>query len=176
MKYTAKPLPPVNLPELRQVGKPLRRVDALGKCTGSTVYAGDIFLPNMLHGKIFRSSIPHGRIVRMDVSKARALPGVACVITAAELPQSVLVTDMPGQTGQKRRAGSDAHILAADIVRFIGDPIALVAAETQDAAERDLDQLEGTFERVPCFCDPLAATLARAPWWRISASATSTPR
>ena len=77
MKYTAKPLPPVSLPELRQVGKPLRRVDALGKCTGSTVYAGDIFLPNMLHSKVFRSSIPHGRIVRLDVSKARALPGVA---------------------------------------------------------------------------------------------------
>jgi CO/xanthine dehydrogenase Mo-binding subunit len=163
MKYTAKPLPPVNLPELRQVGKPLRRVDALGNCTGSTVYSGDIFLPNMLHGKIFRSSIPHGRILRLDVSKARALPGVACVMTAAELPQSVLVTDMPGQTGQKRRAGSDAHILAADIVRFIGDPIALVAAETQDTAERALKLIEVEYEPLPAVYDPLEAMRPGAP-------------
>ena len=163
MKYTAKSLPPVNLPELRQVGKPLRRVDALGKCTGSTVYAGDIFLPNMLHGKVFRSSIPHGRIVRLDVSKARALPGVACVITATDLPQSVLVTDMPGQTGQKRRAGSDAHILAGDIVRFIGDPVALVAAETQDIAERALKLIDVEYEPLPAVYDPIQAMQPGAP-------------
>jgi CO/xanthine dehydrogenase Mo-binding subunit len=163
MKYTAKPLPPVTLPELRQVGKPLRRVDALGKCTGSTVYAGDIFLPNMLHGKVFHSSIPHGRIVRLDVSKARALPGVACVITAAELPQSVLVTDMPGQTGQKRRAGSDAHILAGTMVRFIGDPISLVAAETQATAEQALQLIEVEYEAFPAVYDPLEALQPGAP-------------
>ena len=67
-KYTAKPLPPVDLPELRQVGKPLRRVDALGKAVGATVYAGDYTMPNMLHAKVFRSSEPSAKITKLDVS------------------------------------------------------------------------------------------------------------
>ena len=82
MKHEVKPLPPVDLPELRQVGKPLRRVDALGKAVGATVYAGDFSLPNMLHAKVFRSSEPAARIKRLDVSKAKGLPGVVCVLTA----------------------------------------------------------------------------------------------
>jgi hypothetical protein len=53
MRYRAKPLPPVDLPTLRQVGKPLRQVDALGKAVGATVYAGDYSMPNMLHAKVF---------------------------------------------------------------------------------------------------------------------------
>ena len=163
MKYTAKPLPPVELPELRQVGKPLRRVDALGKCVGATVYAGDIFIPNMLHARVLRSTIPSGRIKRLDVSKARALPGVACVITSQELPKSVLITDMPGQTGQKRRAGSDAQILASEIVRFIGDPLALVAAETLAIADKALKLIEVDFEPLPAVFDPLEAILPGAP-------------
>ena len=88
------------------------------------------------------SSQPSARIKQLDVSKARALPGVACVLTAEDLPDAKLVTDMPGQTGQKRRAGSDAPVLAADRVRFAGEPIALVAAETLDIAERALELIE----------------------------------
>ena len=90
MNYTPKPLPPVDLPELRQVGKPLRRVDALGKAVGATVYAGDFSTPNMLHGKVLRSSEPSARIVRLDVDQARALPGVACVLVASDLPNARL--------------------------------------------------------------------------------------
>ena len=71
MKVTPKPLPHVELPELRTVGKPLRRVDALSKTVGATVYAGDYYPTGLLHGKVFRSTIPHGRITRLDVSKAR---------------------------------------------------------------------------------------------------------
>ena len=108
MTVEVKPLPPVNLPELHTVGKPLRRVDALGKAVGATVYAGDFSMPHMLHAKVFRSTQPSARVRRLDVSKARVLDGVACVLTAADLPDAKLVTDMPGQTGQKRRAGSDA--------------------------------------------------------------------
>jgi CO/xanthine dehydrogenase Mo-binding subunit len=163
MKYTVKPLPPVHLPELRQVGKPLRRVDALGKSVGSTPYAGDLFLPHMLNAKVLRSSVPSARIKRLDVSRARALPGVVCVMTANDLPQSVLVTDIPGQTGQKRRAGSDAQILAADIVRFIGDPIALVAAESQEIAEKALQLIEVEYELLPTVFDPLEAMKPGAP-------------
>ena len=163
MKVNVKPLPPVNLPELRTVGKPLRRVDALGKAVGATVYAGDFSMPHMLHAKVFRSTQPSARVRRLDVSKARVLDGVACVLTAADLPDAKLVTDMPGQTGQKRRAGSDAPVLATDRVRFVGEPIALVAAETLAIAQRALELIEIDYEPLPGVFDPLASLQPGAP-------------
>ncbi len=163
MKYAAKPLPKVELPELRTVGKPIRRVDAMGKVVGDTVYAGDLFMPHMLHARVFRSSVPYARIKRLNVSRAQSLPGVVCVLTAVDLPQSVLVTDMPGQTGQKRRSGSDAHVLATDLVRFIGDPIALVAAETLAAADQALSLIEIEYEELPAVFDPIEAMQPGAP-------------
>ena len=163
MKITAKPLPSVELPELRQVGKPLRRVDALSKTVGATLYAGDYYPTNLLYGKVFRSTIPHGKIRRLDVSQARALEGVACVLTAGDLPRAVLVTDMPGQTGQKRRSGSDAQVLATDTVRFIGEPVALVAAETEALAEQALRLIEIEYDPLPAVFDPLEAMQPGAP-------------
>jgi len=163
MTIKIKPLPPVELPPLRQVGKPLRRVDALGKAVGATVYAGDFTMPNMLHAKVFRSTYPSARIKRLDVSSARALAGVACVLTAEDLPGAMLITDIPGQTGQKRRAGSDAPVLAADRVRFAGEPLALVAAETLDVAERALELIEVEYEPLPGVFDPREALKPGAP-------------
>ena len=98
MKYTAIPLPPVELPELRQVGKPLRRVDALGKAVGATVYGADYSMPNMLHAKVFRSSKPSARIKHLDVSKARALSGVVCVLTGEDVPGAKLTTATAADT------------------------------------------------------------------------------
>ncbi len=163
MTVTVKPLPPVELPELRQIGKPLRKVDALGKAVGTTVYAGDLSMPRMLHAKVFRSTQPHARIKRLDVSKARALPGVTCVLTGAELTDAKLVTDMPGQTGQKKRAGSDAPVLASTVVRHIGEPIALVAAETLEIAERALKLIEIDYEPLAGVYDPIEAMKPGAP-------------
>jgi CO/xanthine dehydrogenase Mo-binding subunit len=162
-KYTAKPLPPVDLPELRQVGKPLRRVDALGKAVGATVYSGDYSMPHMLHAKVFRSSQPSAQIKRLDTGKAQALPGVTCVLTAADLPDARLSTDMPGQTGQKQRKGSDAPVLAAERVRFKGEPIALVVAETLEIAERALELIEVEYEPLPGVFDPQEALRPGAP-------------
>jgi CO/xanthine dehydrogenase Mo-binding subunit len=161
--YTPKPLPPVDLPVLRQVGQPLRRVDALGKAVGHTPYAGDFAMPNMLHAKVLRSAVPSARITRLDASRARALPGVACVLTAAELPEAPLTSDMPGQTGQKRRARTDVSVLARDVVRFVGEPIALVAAETLELAEEALALIEIDYEPVPGVFDPLEAMKPGAP-------------
>jgi CO/xanthine dehydrogenase Mo-binding subunit len=163
MRCKAKPLPEVNLPELRQIGKPLRRVDALGKCVCTTNYSGDYFIPNMLHGKVFRSSKPHALIKRLDISKAKALAGVACVLTAEDMPTDVLVTDMPGQTGQKRRAGSDAPVLAKKLVRYVGEPIALVAAETLAIAEKALKMIEVDYEDLPAVYDVLESMKPEAP-------------
>jgi CO/xanthine dehydrogenase Mo-binding subunit len=163
MKYQAKPLPPVELPELRQVGKPLRRVDALGKAVGATVYGADYTMLNMLHAKVFRSSEPSARIKHLDISKARALPGVVCVLTGKDVPGAKLTTDMPGQTGKKARAGSDAPVLASDVVRFVGEPIALVAAQTLTIAERALDLIEIEYEPLPGVFDPIEAMKPGAP-------------
>jgi CO/xanthine dehydrogenase Mo-binding subunit len=154
MTVPIKPLPPVTLPDLKVIGKPLRRVDALGKAVGATVYAGDYAMPGMLHAKVFRSTEPSARILRLDVSRARALPGVVCVLTSGDLPNARLVTDMPGQTGQAQRKGSDAPVLAIDSVRFIGEPIALIAAETEAIAEQALRLIEIEYERTPGIFDP----------------------
>jgi len=162
-RYEPKSLPDVELPELRQVGKPLRRIDALGKTTGATVYAGDYARPNMLHGKVFRSTEASARIVRLDVSAAEALDGVACVLTAEDVPGAGLATDMPGQTGKQERRGTRAPVLASDRVRFYGEPIALVAADTEAIAERALELIEIEYERLPGVFDPVEALKPDAP-------------
>jgi CO/xanthine dehydrogenase Mo-binding subunit len=162
-RYEPKPLPPVQLPVLRQVGKPLRRVDAMGKALGTTVYAGDFSMPRMLHAKVFRSTQASARILRLDVSRARSLAGVVCVLTAADVPDAKLVTDIPGQTGQKLRAGSEVPVLAVDRVRFYGEPIALVAAETLEIAERALRLIDIEYEPLPGVHDPVEAMKPGAP-------------
>src|SRR3990167_11074491 len=72
--------------EYRAVGKPVRRIDAAGKVTGKTVYADDMKLPQMLHAKVLGSAYAHARIKSIDSTRARNHPGVAAVITAADLP------------------------------------------------------------------------------------------
>jgi len=163
MTVQVKPLPTVQLPELRQVGKPLRRVDAMGKAVGATVYAGDFSMPHMLHAKVFRSMQASARIKRLDVSRARSLAGVVCVLTAADVPNAKLVTDIPGQTGQKQRTGSEVSVLAVDRVRFYGEPIALIAAETLDIAERAMHLIEIEYEPLPGIYDPIEAMQPGAP-------------
>jgi len=163
MTAKGKALPRLDLPPFRQVGRPLRRVDALGKAVGTTVYAGDFTMPDMLHAKVFRSSEPSAHIKQLNVNKARVLPGVACVLTADDLPGGKLITDMPGQTGQERRKESDAPVLAARGVRFVGEPIALVAAETLAIAEQALKLIEIEYEVLPGVFDPLEAIKPGAP-------------
>ena len=158
-----KPLPPHELPELRQVGKPLRRVDALGKAVGVTDYAADFSRPNMLHAKVFRSPVPSARILKLDVSKARALPGVACVMTGEDVKGAKLNTDLPGQTGREARTGSDAPVLANETVRYVGEPMALVAAETLAIAEQALDLIDLELEELPAVFDPQEAMKPGAP-------------
>ena len=112
---------------MRQVGSPLARTDAMGKANGRTRYAGDYTMPGMLHARVLRSELASGRLQRLDASLARKLPGVFCVLTAEELPDSLMATDMPGQTGQKR-AATDRQILVHEFIRYYGEPLALVAS------------------------------------------------
>ncbi len=113
--------------QFRQIGRPLARTDAPGKTFGATPFAGDYVMPNMLHAQVLRSPLATARLKRLDAEKARALDGVVAVISGAELPDRLLPTDMPGQTGQARLA-TDSQILVHERVRYHGEPLALVAA------------------------------------------------
>jgi len=121
--------------EFRQVGRPLPRTDAPGKTHGKTRYAGDYVMPGMLHARVLRSPEASALLTRIDVSRARALDGVACVLTHAELPDRLAPTDIPGQTGRKR-LDTDQQILVRERVRYHGEPLALVAAPRQSRTRR----------------------------------------
>ena len=148
--------------QFRQVGKPLTRTDAPGKVTGRTPYAGDYVMPNMLHMRVVRADIASARLARLDVTKARALKGVACVLTADDLADRTAATDIPGQTGQKR-LDTDQPILVKDRVRYFGEPLALIAAETRDIADHAAELTEFELEPIPGVYDPLEALKPGAP-------------
>ena len=147
---------------LRQVGRPLVRTDAPGKAIGKTRYAGDYTMPGMLHARVVRSPIASARLRRIDVTKARALAGVACVLTGADLPDRLASTDIPGQTGAKRLE-TGQQVLIKDRVRYHGEPLALIAAETPAIAEQALDLIEYDLDPLPGVYDPLEAIKPGAP-------------
>jgi 4-hydroxybenzoyl-CoA reductase alpha subunit len=110
--------------DLRVIGQPWRKVDARGKVTGRTLYADDLALPRMLHMKLLRSTRAHARIVRIDASAALALPGVIAVLTGKDLPIPFGILPV----------SQDEHALCVDKVRFVGDPVAAVAALDEETA------------------------------------------
>ncbi len=121
---------------LNVVGKPFRKVDARAKCTGQTKFADDIFLPRMLYCKILRSHLPHALIKSIDRSKAASLPGVIAVITGKDLPIPYGILPV----------SQDEHALCIDKVRFIGDPVAAVAAIDEDVAFDAMNLIEVEYE------------------------------
>lgn len=132
------------------IGKRLRKVDGAGKATGEALYTDDLALPGMLHGKTLRSPHPHARIRRIDTTKAEALEGVHGVVTGAEMPARFgVIPWTPDETA-----------LCIDKVRFIGDPVAAVAAVDEETAERALALIEVDYELLPALFDP-AEALAR---------------
>ena len=136
------------------VGVSLPRVDAADKVTGRAQYTADIVLPNMAHGKILGSPIAHGRIKRIDVSKAKALPGVLAVITGADVPDT--------QHGVSP-ARYDEYVLAKDKVLHEGDNVAAVAAVDEKTAEKALSLIEVEYEELPPVLDALEAIKEGAP-------------
>src|SRR5947209_16351442 len=123
---------------LKVVGKPFRKVDARAKCTGQTKFADDIVLPRLLFCKILRSSEPHAIIKSVDVSKALQLPGLLAVITGKDLPVPYGILPV----------SEDEHALSIDKVRFIGDPVAAVAAIDEDVAFDAMNLIEVEYERL----------------------------
>jgi nicotinate dehydrogenase large molybdopterin subunit len=128
----------------KYIGVNIRRIDAPSKVTGALRYAGDMVLPNMLHVQVLRSPHPHARIVSIDATEAEALAGVEGIITAADVPGQdgfgVFVTDQP--------------VMARDKVRYVGEPIAAVAAEDLAAARRAVAKIRVEYEMLPAVFDP----------------------
>lgn len=134
------------------VGNPTPRVEGEDKVTGRAKYAADITLPGMLWGRLLRSPIPSGRIKRIDASRARQLRGVKAVVSGEDV------------TGLKiGRRLYDMPILADGVVRFIGEKVAAVAAESEMIAEQALELIEVEYEELEPVLDPVKAMEPSAP-------------
>jgi len=121
------------------IGTPRPKTDAPGKVAGQTLFADDIVLPRMLWCKLLRSPHPHARIVAIDTARALALPGVEAIITGADLPIPFGILPV----------SQDEHALCPDIVRFVGDPVAAVAAIDEETALAACGLIEVTYEPLP---------------------------
>jgi len=130
----------VTLPRLRVIGHPIPRVDGVDKVTGRARFASDLALPGMLHAAVLRSPHAHARLARVDVARARALAGVHAVITAADLG---FCDPFYGP------AFRDRPILAQDVARYEGEPVAAAIADDLAAAEAALDAIEVDYEPLP---------------------------
>lgn len=129
---------------LNVLGRRMRKTDGLEKSTGRARYTDDMTLPGMLHGKILRSPHPHARILSIDASQALALPGVAAVVTGAEMPIPFgIIVWTP-----------DENALATDKVRYIGDAVAAVAAVDEETANRALELIRVEYEVLEAILDP----------------------
>jgi 4-hydroxybenzoyl-CoA reductase subunit alpha len=127
-----------NNEKLNVVGKPFRKVDARAKCTGQTKFADDIILPRMLACKILRSHEPHALIKNIDISKALAVPGVFAILTGKDFPIPYGILPV----------SQDEHALCVEKVRFVGDPVAAVAAIDEDVAFDAMNLIEVKYERL----------------------------
>ncbi len=144
---------------MRAIGSSIPRGDALEKVTGEARYAGDLVMDGMLHAVTLLARRPHARITRLDISEAEKSPGVVHVFTSVDVPYNrfgLIMPDQPVLCGP----GEDDH---AAIVRFVGDKIALVVAETLAAAERARDLIRVEYEDLPVVTDPRAAMQLGAP-------------
>ncbi len=121
---------------LSVIGKPLRKVDAMAKCAGETVYADDLNLPRMIYAKLLRSPHPHARVLGVNAARALKLDGVYAAITGEDLPQKFGI--MPST--------EDEEALAVDKVRYAGDPVAAVAAISESLAEKALGYIDVEYE------------------------------
>jgi len=139
--------------EFTCVGHSVPKVDALDKVLGRAVYSEDISFPNMLFGRVFRAATPHALIKSIDTSRAEAMEGVACVLTAEDIPG----TNRFGLYYQ------DQYALAEEKVRYIGDPVAVLAAESDEIAREAIKAIRVTYHELPVLTDPHEALAGGAP-------------
>jgi len=143
------------------LGRSVKRIDALGKVTGETRYPGDINLPNQVYMKILFAKRPHAIIKSIDTSLTEALDGVIAVYTAKDVPVNeygLIMPDQPVLCGP----GSDK--LHADRVRFVGDQVALVIAETEEIAAKGRELIKVVYEDLEVVTDPIDAKRDGGVW------------
>src|SRR5690242_2984559 len=134
------------------IGASLPRPDALGKVTGATRYPADLVRPGMLHLQVVFADRVHARIRSLDSADALKVPGVVAVLTADDVPYNAYGL-----------IDADQPALCMDVVRFEGDTVALVAAETKEAAVAGARLVQVAYEDLPAVTDPRAALAAGAP-------------
>ncbi len=136
------------------VGRITPRPEAADKVTGRALYSDDLHFDSMLHGRAKRAMLPHARLLSLDVETARRLEGVWAVLTAADIPGShnhgLVISDWPSLVG------------IGEEVRYVGDAVALVAAETREIAAQALDLISADYELLPVLNDPVQAFQAEA--------------
>ena len=149
---TVPPLPSVKQP-LKAISRPLLRPDAADKVTGRGIYADDLYVEGMLHARALRSHYPHARLKKVDVSASKTLRGVVAVLTAHDVP------------GRKNCGVHDIDwpVLCYDKVRYVGDAIALVAAESEEIAAQALELIQVEYEPLPVVIGPKEAARPDAP-------------
>ncbi len=145
----AEPQIPASATEGKTVGKLEIRPDAVEKVTGSAIFTDDLIFENMLFAAVKRSGVPHAFVRKIDVEKARQAPGVVAVMTAADIPgeniHGLVTLDWPVMVGIEER------------VRYVGDAIAIVAAESQEAAKAAVELIEVEFDIQPVLSDAVQA-------------------
>ena len=139
----------------RVIGQVVARPDALEKVTGQARFSDDFKFDGMLYASVKRAGIPHGILRRLDISKARALPGVMAVLMADDIPgehnHGLVVYDWPVLVNRGER------------VRYVGDAVAIVAAETQEIAEQAVGLIEAEFDLQPVISDAVQARQPESP-------------
>src|SRR5438105_12197095 len=138
-----------------QVGRSVPRLEGHAKVTGRAEYVHNMRLPGMLYGKIFRSTVAHGRIKRVDAGAARALAGVYRVLTIEDV-RKVVPNPYYGP------AFHDQPILAADKVRYVGEPVAVVLASAPHVAEEAVQLIDAEYDELPAVFDEIEAMTSKA--------------
>lgn len=145
----AEPQIPASASEGKTVGKLEIRPDAVEKVTGSAIFTDDLIFENMLFAAVKRAGVPHAFVRKIDVEKARHAPGVVAVMTAADIPgeniHGLVTLDWPVMVGIDER------------VRYVGDAIAIVAAESQEAAKAAVELIEVEFDTQPVLSNAVQA-------------------
>jgi CO/xanthine dehydrogenase Mo-binding subunit/aerobic-type carbon monoxide dehydrogenase small subunit (CoxS/CutS family) len=139
MQASAAPAPEKPLEPQARIGQSIPDYDSLAKVRGEPIFAADLVKEKMLFGKVLWSAFPHARIKKIDGKRAKELPGVQAVLTADDIPGSKCFG----------RVKADNPILCSDRVRFLGDAVALVVAESQDAARDACNLIDVHYEELP---------------------------
>jgi CO/xanthine dehydrogenase Mo-binding subunit len=143
---------------LNVVGKSVARRDGMGHVTGKTVYVNDISFPDMLYLKMVRSPVPHANILNVDFSEAEKVPGFVRALTYEDVPKNIYTILTLIGVGP-----DEEYVLAEDKVRYIGEPIAAILAESEEAAMEAVSQVRLELEELPAVFDVEEALKPGAP-------------